>query len=308
MRWRGRRQSGHVEDRRFSTTSRLGGLGGIGRSGGGMLRLLPVALRLLGPKGTLLAALAVGAFLLFGGDIGRLLDLGGVSSPAPATATRQTSQAEEQQVAFVKTVLADTEDTWQMLFQGAGREYRYPRLVLYRDAVPSACGTGRSAMGPFYCPGDDKVYLDLGFFDELSRRHGAPGDFAQAYVIAHEVGHHVQNLLGTSGKVQAARRSLSEAAGNELSVRLELQADCYAGVWAHHADRSRQLLESGDVEEGLAAASAIGDDRLQREATGRVSPDSFTHGTSAQRMRWFSRGYEQGTLEACDTFSESVRL
>jgi len=309
MRWRGRRQSSHVEDRRFSRTSRLGGLGRLGGSGGGgMLRLLPVALRLLGPKGTLLAALAVGAFLFFGGDLNRLLDLGGMSTPAPATATRQTSEAEEEQVAFVKTVLADTEDTWQDLFRRSGREYRYPRLVLYRGSVPSACGTGHSAMGPFYCPGDDKVYLDLGFFDELSQRHGAPGDFAQAYVIAHEVGHHVQNVLGTSGKVQTARRSLGEAAGNKLSVRLELQADCYAGVWAHHANRSRQLLEAGDVEEGLAAASAIGDDRLQREASGRVSPDSFTHGTSRQRMHWFSRGYKEGTLEACDTFDESVRL
>ncbi len=307
MRWRGRRQSSHVEDRRFQRSSGLGGMGRLG--GGGMLRLLPAVVRLLGPKGTLIAALAVGAFLLFGGNLGSLL--GGMGMPARTAATSSApanTEAESEQVAFVKTVLADTEDTWRMLFERAGEEYRYPRLVLYRDAVPSACGTGNAAMGPFYCPGDDRVYLDLGFFDELAQRHDAPGDFAQAYVIAHEVGHHVQNVLGTSGRVQQARRSLDEAAGNRLSVRLELQADCYAGVWAHHADRSRQLLEAGDVEEGLNAASAIGDDRLQREARGRVSPDSFTHGSSGQRMRWFSRGFKEGTLEACDTFAADVRL
>jgi len=307
MRWRGRRQSSHVEDRRFQKSSGLGGMGRLG--GGGMLRLLPAVVRLLGPKGTLIAALAVGAFLLFGGNLGSLL--GGMGMPArtPTTSSAPANtEAESEQVAFVKTVLADTEDTWRLLFDRTGREYRYPSLVLYRDAVPSACGTGNAAMGPFYCPGDDRVYLDLGFFDELAQRHDAPGDFAQAYVIAHEVGHHVQNVLGTSGRVQQARRSLDEAAGNRLSVRLELQADCYAGVWAHHADRSRQLLEAGDVEEGLNAASAIGDDRLQREARGRVSPDSFTHGSSEQRMRWFSRGFREGTLEACDTFAEDVRL
>jgi len=307
MRWRGRRQSKHVEDRRFERSTGMGGMRGMG--GSGMLRLLPAVVRLLGPKGTLIAVLAVGAFLLFGGNLGSLL--GGIGMPASTAVTTSapaSSKAEDEQVAFVRTVLADTEDTWRMLFDRAGREYRYPHLVLYRDAVPSACGTGHAAMGPFYCPGDDRVYLDLGFFDELAQRHDAPGDFAQAYVIAHEIGHHVQNLLGTSTRVQQARRALDEAAGNRLSVRLELQADCYAGLWAHHAERSRQLLEKGDVEEGLNAASAIGDDRLQREARGRVSPDSFTHGTSEQRMRWFSRGYQEGNLDACDTFAEGVRL
>lgn len=305
MRWRGRRQSNNVDDRRFDSSA---GLGGMGRGGGGLLRLLPTVLRLLGPKGTLIAALGVGAFMLFGGDLSSLLG-GGTPARAPsATSTPQRSTAESEQVAFVKTILADTEDTWQKLFAAQGRKYEYPHLVLYRGAINSACGTGRSAMGPFYCPGDRKVYLDLGFFDELARRHGAPGDFAQAYVVAHEIGHHVQTLLGTSAKVQQARRSLGEAAGNKLSVRQELQADCYAGIWAHHADRSRQLLEQGDIEEGLTAANAIGDDRLQREATGRVSPDSFTHGTSEQRMHWFSQGYKAGTLQACDLFASGVVL
>ena len=305
MRWRGRRQSNNVDDRRFDSSA---GLGGMGRGGGGLLRLLPTVLRLLGPKGTLIAALGVGAFMLFGGDLSSLLG-GGTPARAPsATSTPRQSSAETEQVAFVKTILADTEDTWQKLFAAQGRKYEYPHLVLYRGAIRSACGTGRSAMGPFYCPGDRKVYLDLGFFDELARRHGAPGDFAQAYVVAHEIGHHVQTLLGTSAKVQQARRSLGEAAGNKLSVRQELQADCYAGIWAHHADRSRQLLEQGDIEEGLTAANAIGDDRLQREATGRVSPDSFTHGTSEQRMHWFSQGYKAGTLQACDLFASGVVL
>ena len=305
MRWRGRRQSNNVDDRRFDSSA---GLGGMGRGGGGLLRLLPTVLRLLGPKGTLIAALGVGAFMLFGGDLSSLLGGGTPASAPSATSTHRQSSAETEQVAFVKTILADTEDTWQKLFAAQGRKYEYPHLVLYRGAINSACGTGRSAMGPFYCPGDRKVYLDLGFFDELARRHGAPGDFAQAYVVAHEIGHHVQTLLGTSAKVQQARRSLGEAAGNKLSVRQELQADCYAGIWAHHADRSRQLLEQGDIEEGLTAANAIGDDRLQREATGRVSPDSFTHGTSEQRMHWFSQGYKAGTLQACDLFASGVVL
>lgn len=305
MRWRGRRQSSNVEDQRFNSSA---GLGSVGRGGGGLLRLLPTVLRLLGPKGTLVAALGIGAFMLFGGDISTLLGGGAPARTPSATSTHQQSTAEAEQVAFVKTILADTEDTWQKLFAQAGREYEYPHLVLYRGAIRSACGTGRSAMGPFYCPGDRKVYLDLGFFDELARRHGAPGDFAQAYVVAHEIGHHVQTLLGTSARVRQARQSLGEAAGNQLSVRQELQADCYAGIWAYHANRSRQLLEQGDIEEGLTAANAIGDDRLQREATGRVSPDSFTHGTSEQRMRWFSQGYKAGTLQACDLFAPGVEL
>ncbi|MCB1803135.1 MAG: neutral zinc metallopeptidase, partial [Gammaproteobacteria bacterium] len=199
-------------------------------------------------------------------------------------------------------VLADTEETWNTLFEQSGETYKPPRLVLYRGAVNSACGLGQAAMGPFYCPGDYKVYLDLEFFDDLKRRHGAPGDFAQAYVIAHEIGHHVQTLLGISDQVQKAKRGASEAEANELSVRQELQADCFAGIWGNHAARHRQLLESGDVEEGLNAASAIGDDRLQKQSRGYVSPESFTHGSSAQRVRWFKIGLEKGVTSACNTF------
>ncbi len=199
-------------------------------------------------------------------------------------------------------VLADTEDTWGSLFQAKGKTYQQPHLVLFRKAVKTGCGIGSAQMGPFYCPADKKVYLDLSFYDELARRHDAPGDFAQAYVIAHEIGHHVQTITGISQKVQQAKKGLSEVQANQLSVKQELQADCYAGIWAHHAERSRQILEAGDIEEGLTAASAIGDDRLQKQARGYVTPDSFTHGSSKQRVQWFKTGLEKGTLEACNTF------
>ncbi|MCA1805539.1 MAG: zinc metallopeptidase, partial [Xanthomonadaceae bacterium] len=222
----------------------------------------------------------------------------------PAQSELVVESAEEQElVDFVSIVLADTEETWHELFRQAGGTYKEPTLVLFRGAVSSACGLGQAAMGPFYCPGDHKLYIDLSFYRDLKHRFKAPGDFAQAYVIAHEVGHHVQTLLGISQKVQDARRRASETEANQLSVRLELQADCFAGVWAHHAHRSRQLLEEGDVEEGLAAASAIGDDRLQKQSQGYVSPDSFTHGSSAQRVKWFRTGLERGEMGACDTFS-----
>jgi predicted metalloprotease len=200
-------------------------------------------------------------------------------------------------------VLADTEDTWNPLFDQMDRTYQEPVLVLFSDQVDSACGFASAAVGPFYCPGDRKVYIDLGFFAELSDRFGAPGDFAQAYVLAHEVGHHVQTLLGISDQVRSIRATASEADANALSVRQELQADCFAGIWAHHADQLRQILEPGDVEEALTAASAIGDDRLQRQAQGYVVPESFTHGSSEQRVRWFQTGLERGQLSACDTFS-----
>ena len=206
---------------------------------------------------------------------------------------------------FVSTVLASTEDVWSELFRGAGADYREPALVLFTDGVQSACGMAEAAVGPFYCPPDHKVYIDLGFYDELRSRFGAPGDFAQAYVIAHEVGHHVQNLLGVSREAQQLQRRLDEAEANEVSVRVELQADCYAGVWAHHAERTRGVLEAGDIDEALGAASAIGDDRIQRESRGYVVPDSFTHGSSAQRQRWFKTGFESGSVEACDTFSRA---
>jgi hypothetical protein len=215
--------------------------------------------------------------------------------------------AQDELKEFVSVVLADTEDTWPALLEPQGVQYVNPRLVVFSDAVESGCGMGESAMGPFYCPMDQRVYLDLSFFNELERRFGAPGDFAEAYVVAHEVGHHVQNLLGISEQVHSMRSRMREADANALSVLQELQADCFAGIWAHHAQRQRNILEQGDVEEGLAAASAIGDDTLQKRARGRVVPESFTHGSSAQRVEWFRRGLEQGTLEACDTFKAEGR-
>ncbi len=312
MRWKGRRQSSNIEDRRGSSPGGFGGLGGLGRGGGGggLLRLLPLAFKFLGFKGTLIAVLGIGAYMYFtGGDLGGLL--GGAPGSAVQTSQRDSragnqpveqSAQEKELVEFVSVVLADTEETWHSLFQQKGETYQEPRLVLYRGAVNSACGLGQAAMGPFYCPGDYKVYLDLGFFDDLAARHDAPGDFAQAYVIAHEVGHHVQTLLGISQQVQKAKRGRSKAEANELSVRQELQADCFAGIWGHHASRSRQLLERGDVEEGLNAASAIGDDRLQKQSRGFVTPESFTHGSSAQRVRWFRIGLDKGVMSACNTF------
>jgi predicted metalloprotease len=222
-------------------------------------------------------------------------------APAPSASSRGQDEMRD----FVATVLADTEDTWGALFRDMGRTYREPRLVLFTSAVQSACGIAGSATGPFYCPQDMKVYLDLDFFRALRDRFRAPGDFAQAYVIAHEVGHHVQKLLGISDRVMAERQR-GGAAGHAASVRLELQADCLAGVWAYHAERARHVLETGDVEEALGAAAAIGDDRLQRLAGGRVAPESFTHGTSQQRVRWFTRGIESGELRQCDTFGGSV--
>ena len=210
--------------------------------------------------------------------------------------------ADDPQAQFVSVVLADTEQTWAEIFSQRGSTYEPPTLVLFTDATQSACGVGQSAMGPFYCPADRKVYLDLSFFRDLDARFGAPGDFAQAYVIAHEVGHHVQTLLGLSSNVSVARERASERAGNALSVRLELQADCYAGVWGHYAAR-RGLLETGDAEEGLRAAAAIGDDRLQRQSQGRVAPESFTHGSSEDRQRWLGRGLDSGNIDACNTFA-----
>jgi predicted metalloprotease len=242
---------------------------------------------------TLLSMLAGG-----GGDVSQV---GYEPRPAP-----QTGGAQDEQAEFVSVVLADTEDTWRALFRSMGREYRDPKLVLFTGAVPSACGMAAAAVGPFYCPADQKVYLDLDFLRTLRDRFGAPGDFAQAYVIAHEVGHHVQTLLGISERVMARRSRADRAEANALSVRQELQADCLAGVWAHHADRARHILEQGDLREALVAAAAVGDDRLQRQAQGRVTPDSFTHGTSSQRTRWFERGISEGDLQRCDTFAAAT--
>lgn len=284
MDFRNGRESRNVEDRRGQGGHHLGGRGKIG-------------------IGTIVLVLVA---MYFGIDPGVVLDTATMVQP-PAIESSQPgaprSAAEDELARFTSMVLADTEDTWGPIFQSGGRNYQEPKLVLYTGATRSACGVGQAQMGPFYCPADGKVYLDLSFFDDLHRRFGAPGDFAQAYVIAHEVGHHIQNLLGISDKVQQARQRLSEREANLLSVRLELQADCLAGVWAHHADRTRQVLEQGDVEEALRAASAIGDDRIQKQAQGYAVPDSFTHGSAAQRVRWFRVGLEQGDLRACDTFS-----
>ena len=298
MLWRGGRQSENIEDRRgeggFSTGTGGGMRFPIGGRAGGLGGLGLVALVLLG--------------LFFGVDPSVLLDLGGgtpssyvPSSPEPRTT--QAPGAPDETREFVSVVLADTEDTWHALFRQMGRTYQEPTLVLFSGLVNSGCGMAQSASGPFYCPRDHKLYLDTSFFDEMSRRFGAPGDFAQAYVIAHEVGHHVQNQLGILPRVEAMQQQAGRTDANRLQVMVELQADCFAGIWGHHADRSRGILEAGDIEEGLNAAAAIGDDRLQKQAQGYVVPDAFTHGSSAQRVRWFKRGLEQGDPAACDTFN-----
>lgn len=241
--------------------------------------------------------------LYFGVDPSVVLQTGLQEEPGPARPPSAAPAGAEDPLAdFVSVVLADTEDTWHALFQAGGERYQPPRLVLFSDAVQSACGSAQAAMGPFYCPADRKVYIDLGFYRDLRERHDAPGDFAQAYVIAHEVGHHVQNLLGVADEVHQRRARSDAATGNRLQVRMELQADCYAGLWAHHAERARGILEQGDIEEALNAATAIGDDRLQRRAQGYVVPESFTHGSSAQRVRWFKRGFDTGEFAACNTF------
>lgn len=298
MRWRSGRRSDNVEDQR----SDEGSYGG----GGGGFPLLPVLLSLGMRKGGIWTIIIAVALMYFtGGDLGGLLSgLTGVQMGPPAQERPvQESAAEKELVEFVKVVLGDTEDTWNVQFRSLGKQYEEPKLVLFRNAVRSACGMAESAMGPFYCPGDHKVYIDLSFYEELKHSHNVPGDFAQAYVIAHEVGHHVQNLLGIAQKVDQLRDRVSEVEANRLSVRMELQADCFAGLWAHHANKARSILEQGDVEEALTAASAIGDDRLQKQSRGYVTPDSFTHGSSAQRVKWFKIGLQGGNLSACDTFS-----
>jgi len=276
----------------------------MGGSGGGFGmpgRLGQPGMRRAGVSGIGLVVVVLLA-LYFGVDPSQLLQ-GNFGEDQTASLPRAPTSAEEAQLKdFVAAVLAETEDTWGEQFRQLGRNYEDPKLVLYSGEVQSACGFAESAVGPFYCPGDHKVYLDLSFFQELSDRFQAPGDFAEAYVIAHEVGHHVQNLLGIMDKVDGMRRGADATQANALSVRLELQADCLAGVWAHNADRARHILETGDLEEGLQAAAAVGDDRLQRAAQGYVVPDSFTHGSSAQRVRWFRRGFDDGRITSCDTF------
>jgi len=283
MRWQRGRRSENIEDRRGMRVGRGGGVA----IGGGTILLIALVTMLLGGDPIQVLEGLEQAQLPMDGDVEQY------GAPSPE---------ENEQADFVSVVLADTEDTWGALFARGGRQYQPPRLVLFSGAVDSSCGFASAAVGPFYCPADRKVYIDLGFFRELDERFGAPGDFARAYVVAHEIGHHVQNLLGVMDQVQQMSARLGEADRNRLSVLQELQADCLAGVWGHHAERERDLLESGDVEEGLAAASAIGDDTLQRQTGGRVQPESWTHGSSAQRVQWFRRGLESGRVEDCDTF------
>lgn len=283
MRWQKGRRSRNVEDRR----GRGGGRRAIAGGGLGMVAIAVVA-------------------MLLGVDPGALMQIGGGLTGSGTQQTTQVDPAQDQLADFVSVVLADTEDTWNPIFRSLGREYQEPNLVLFSGSTDSACGYASSAMGPFYCPGDYKLYIDLNFYRELKQKFGAPGDFAQAYVVAHEVGHHVQTLLGISEQVQRAKRGVSEAQANEIQVRMELQADCLSGVWANHAHRARNVLEQGDIEEGLTAAAAIGDDTLQRKAQGYVVPESFTHGSARQRQTWFFRGLESGDLNQCDTFSGDI--
>ncbi len=302
MRWRGRQQSSNIEDRRGQGGGGFGRGGGFGFPGSSGPRIgLPTGGR-GGGMGIVGLLIVVGILWFAGINPLELLNGGGGSPAINNQQTGRTGSPTDEEGQFVAVVLAETEDTWGRLFQEGGQRYREPTLVLFSGQVNSACGFASAATGPFYCPGDQKLYIDLTFFDELSRRFGAPGDFAQAYVIAHEVGHHVQNLLGILPDVDRARRQSSRAEANQLSVQLELQADCLAGVWAHDAD-AKGILEVGDIDEALAAATAIGDDTLQRQSQGYVVPDSFTHGTSAQRSQWFKRGYQDGSVDACDTFS-----
>lgn len=285
MRWEGNRQSDNVEDRRAG-----GGGGGFGFGG-----------KSIGIGTIVIALLAWGVFGI--NPLTTIGVLGGAGSQVSQPAPGQAPPANDQAAAFVSTVLASTEDAWTQIFRQGGAQYREPRLVLFRGATRTACGTGQSAMGPFYCPADQTVYLDMEFFETLQRQLNAPGEFARAYVIAHEVGHHVQTLLGTAGKVDSLRGRVSERENNALSVRMELQADCFAGIWANKSQQAKNWLEQGDLESAMNAAARIGDDHLQRQQTGMVRPDTFTHGSSAQRQRWFAQGFKTGSVQACDTFN-----
>lgn len=295
MRWEGERESSNVEDRR------AGGSGGGGGGGG-----LPIGRGGIG-LGTIVIALVAG-WILGINPLTLLGVLSGDGGPAmsvqePAPAARAPDTAGDPQAKFVSVVLASTEDVWTEIFRKGGSQYPAPPLVLYSGRTRTGCGLGEAAAGPFYCPEDRKVYIDLSFYRLMKDRLGAPGDTAQAYVIAHEVGHHVQNLLGTMQQMERARGQVDERRYNQLSVRLELQADCYAGIWVHHSQQAKHWLEPGDIEEALTAAAAVGDDKLQREMQGRVRPESFTHGTSEQRARWFRVGAQTGRLDQCDTFA-----
>ncbi|MCF1192598.1 zinc metallopeptidase [Mangrovimonas sp. AS39] len=295
MKWKGRRQSSNVEDRRGQSS------GGSGLGGLNPMLLISLVRFLFTKTGLIIAGVLLVGSMLLGYNplnfIGQLFTGSPVTSET--SAPYQGTQKEEELADFSATILASTEDVWNQLISN----YEEPTLVLFTGSVSSACGYASSATGPFYCPGDDKLYLDLSFFDDMERKLNAPGDFAQAYVIAHEVGHHVQNLLGISDKVQRLRGQMSQTEFNKYSVRLELQADFLAGVWAHHSQQMTQMMETGDLQEALNAAYAIGDDRLQKQSSGRVVPDSFTHGTSEQRIRWFKKGFETGDINQGDTFN-----
>jgi predicted metalloprotease len=318
MKWRMGRRSSNVSDQRGAGGGLGGGLGGLGGGlgrgggmGGGILSLL---FSRLGFKGILILVVIFFALKFMGIDPLALLAGGGgltrdsevfSESQSGTTGVTPTGNVTEDELAdFTAVILGSTEDTWRDIFAASGTTYRDPVLVMFDGSVQSACGYAQSAMGPFYCPADSKVYIDLDFYRDLAQRFGAPGDFAQAYVIAHEVGHHIQNLIGVEEQTRRERQRLSEADANALSVRVELQADCFAGIWAHHLSVKNQelQLEEGDIDEALTAASAIGDDRLQQQSSGRIVPDSFTHGSSEQRMRWFKNGFDTGNPEACDTF------
>jgi uncharacterized protein len=283
MRWTPGGPSADLEDERGSSGGRGLGIGGVHIGIGGFIVLLLLSL-----------VFHRNFFALLGGGAP-------AGAPAGQTAPVNSSPEEDQEVKFVSFVLDDVQNTWTQIFAQNGQQYRHAKLVLFRDAVQSGCGTAQTQMGPFYCPADEKVYIDLGFYKELKNRFGASGDFAEAYVIAHELGHHVQNLLGISGKVERAQRNNSDEA-NALSVRLELQADCLAGVWGH-STQQRNILEAGDVDEALNAASAVGDDRIQKQATGRVNPETWTHGSAQQRSQWFKTGFDSGSIQSCDTFA-----
>jgi predicted metalloprotease len=311
MEWKGRRQSSNVEDQRGAGSSggrspfgRSGGFripmgsGGGARGGGGM------------SIGTIVILVVIYfALKMMGIDLLQVMGEGGSPSipgfEQTENATQRSSPQEEERKAFMATVLAETEDTWNGIFQSAGQTYEEPKMVLFSGQIQSACGFASSASGPFYCPGDRKVYLDMSFFDELAQKFDASGDFAQAYVVAHEVGHHVQNLTGVLPRFNQQRRTMSEVQANQMSIRVELQADCYAGIWGKFTEQ-KGLLETGDLEEALNAATQIGDDTLQKRTQGYVVPESFNHGTSEQRRRWFKRGYDTGRVDACDTFSGAV--
>ena len=293
MRMDDQRESDNIEDRRGG-----GGFGGGLRLGGGRLGIGTIVIALVASYFLGINPLTVLSMLSGGGGMPAIEQSAPPAHKPPPT---------DETARFVSKVLASTEDTWIEVFRASGRQYEEPKLVLFSGVTPTACGTGQSAMGPFYCPGDQKVYIDLTFFRELKDRFRAPGEFAQAYVVAHDVGPHVQNLLGISDQVQAARQRAGKAEGNALSVKLELQADCFAGVWGKRTDAMKNILEPGDLEAALAAATAIGDDRLQQQAQGRIVPESFTHGSSEQRVRWFKRGFETGDINQCNTF-KAARL